>query len=322
MADRSVTLVAAAEVAIGGRLTLPPGCYRAVKRRIQGPTSKQQFTDPEYLIELSGRQIVAMGGTPGAAGLISAEVDVTQQVREGLLKFSDRSPAPLGRRAFAEYRPKGTSLGTAEFRKRDVQKLAGHTWKRVKPDLAERFRKAVREFKVAALSLSPSSLAMKSRPLRSEKTLFNFVKHLRDFAVPSVVGKLPQFFLSPTARRLWGSASWGAPQLHILVRLRTMRLLAMRRFGSSTDLLCRRRTGPHFRAALRPLGHRSWSHGYRSWFTSPGQPGELLRNPDREELRIVAADQATGQRQDDRSALTSLGADEFILAHKRPPYSS
>jgi hypothetical protein len=241
MAVRSVTLVAAAEVAIGGRLTLPPGCYRAVKRRIQGPTSKQQFTDPEYLIELSGRQIVAMGGTPGAAGLISAEVDVTQQVREGLLKFSDRSPAPLGRRAFAEYRPKGTSLGTAEFRKQGVQKLAGHTWKRVKTDLAERFRKAVREFKAAAPSFSPNSPAMKSRPLRNEKTLFNFVEHLRGFAVPGVVGKLSQFFSSPTARRLWGSASWGAPQLHVLVRLRTMRLLAMRRFGSYTDLLCHRR---------------------------------------------------------------------------------
>jgi hypothetical protein len=245
MVERSVTLVAEAEVAIGGGLTLPPGAYRAVKRRIQGPTSsKQQFTDPEYLIELSGRQIVAMGGTPGAAGLISAEVDVTQQVREGLLELSDRSPAPLARRAFAEYRPKGTSLGTVEFRKQRVQKIAGHTRERVKTDLAKRFRNAVREFKAAALSLSPSSLAMKNRPLRSEKTSLDFVEHLRGFAVPSVVRKLPQFFSSPTAQRLWDSAFWGAPQLQLLVRLRTMRLLAMRRFRSYTDLLCRRRTAP------------------------------------------------------------------------------
>jgi hypothetical protein len=238
MVDRSVTLVAEAEVAIGGGLTLPPGCYRAVKRRIQGPTSpKQQFTDPEYLIELSGRQIVAMGGTPGAAGLISAEVDVTQQVREGLLKFSDRSPAPLGRRAFAEYRPKGTSLGTAEFRKQDVRKIAGHTWGRVKADFADCFGKAARQSKAAAPSFFPSNLAMKYRALRSEKTSLDLVEHLRGFAIPSAVGKLSQFFSSPTARRLWDSASWGAPQLHVLVRLRTMRLLAMRRFRSYTDLL-------------------------------------------------------------------------------------
>jgi hypothetical protein len=251
MADRSVTLVAEAEVAIGGGLTLPPGGYRAVKRRIQGPTSGQQFTDPEYLIELSGRQIVAMGGTPGAAGLISAEVDVTQQVRAGVLKFSDRSPAPLARRAFAEYRAKGTSPGTAEFRKQDVQKIAVHTWGRVKADFADCFGRAARESKAAALSFFSSSLAKKYRFLRSEKTSLDFLEHLRGFAVPSVVGKL-QFFSSPTARRLWDFASWGAPQPHVLVRLRTMRLLAMRRFRSYADLLCRRRTAPSDNHLPRP----------------------------------------------------------------------
>jgi hypothetical protein len=245
MVDRLFTLVAEAEVAIGGGLTLPPGGYRAVKRRIQSPTStKQQFTDPEYLIELSGRQIVAIGGTPGAAGLISAEVDVTQQVRAGLLKFSDRSPGPLGRRALAENRSRGTSPGTAELRKRGAQKISGHTWGRVKADFADCFGKAARQSKAAALSFFSSSLAKKYRFLRSEKTSLDFVEHLRGFAVPSVVGKLPQFFSSPTARRLWDFASWGAPQPHVLVRLRTMRLLAMRRFRSYADLLCPRLTAP------------------------------------------------------------------------------
>ena len=88
MAGRSVTLVASGEVAIEGGLTLPPGRYRAVELRIEVPAlSKREFTDPEYHVELSGRQIVAMGGTLGANGLISAEYDVTRQVREGLLRF-------------------------------------------------------------------------------------------------------------------------------------------------------------------------------------------------------------------------------------------
>jgi hypothetical protein len=137
--DRSVILAAGAGVAIEGGLALPPGYYRAVKRRMENPTpSKRQLTDPEYLIELSGRQIVAMGGSLGAAGLISADVDVTRQVREGLIRLSDRPPAPLARRAFAD----------AEYRSRDtfpggVQKPAGRTWERVRSDLAERFRKAL-----------------------------------------------------------------------------------------------------------------------------------------------------------------------------------
>jgi hypothetical protein len=234
MVDRLFTLVAEAEVAIGGGLTLPPGGYRAVKRRIQSPTStKQQFTDPEYLIELSGRQIVAMGGTPGAAGLISAEVDVTQQVRAGLLKSSDRSPAPLGRRAFAEDRSRGTSQGTAEVRKRGAQKLAVHTWGRVKADFAACFGNAARESKAAVLSFFPNNLTMKYRALRSEKISLDFVGNLRSFAIPSAVGKLSQFFWSPAARHLWDFASWGAPQC--LVRLQTLRLLARRRFRSYTD---------------------------------------------------------------------------------------
>ena len=92
MVDRSVTLVAGAEVAVEGGPRLPPGHYRAVKRRFEAPTpSKRQFTAPEYLIELRGRQIVAMGGTPGAAGLISAEVDVSRQVYEGILAASTSS---------------------------------------------------------------------------------------------------------------------------------------------------------------------------------------------------------------------------------------
>jgi hypothetical protein len=241
MVDRLFTLVAEAEVAIGGGLTLPPGAYCAVKRRNQSPTStRQQFSDPDYLIELSGRQIVAMGGTPGVAGLISAEVDVTQQVRAGLLKLRDRSPAPLGRRAFAEYRSRGTSPGTAELRKRGAQKLAVHTWGRVKADFAACVEKAARESKAAALSFFPSNLAMKYRALRSEKTLLDFVEHLRGFAIPSAVGKLSQFFWSPAARHLWDFASWGVPKHHVLVRLRTMRRLAMGRFESYTNLLCRR----------------------------------------------------------------------------------
>jgi hypothetical protein len=146
MVDRSVILVADAGVAIEGGLTLPPGYYRAVKRRIEGPTpSKPQPTDPEYLIELSGRQIVAMGGTLGAAGLISANVDVTRQAREGLLRLSDRPPATVARRAF-EYRSRGTFPGAAGLQKPGVQNPAGRAWERVRSDLAERFRKVRSRF--------------------------------------------------------------------------------------------------------------------------------------------------------------------------------
>jgi hypothetical protein len=191
--DRSVTLVAGAEVAIEGALTLPPGCYRAVKRQIEVPTpSKRQFTDPEYLIELSGRQIVAMGGTPGAVGLISAEVDVSRQVREGLLRLSDRPPAPLARRAFAEYRTRGTFPGAAELRKQGVQKLPGRTWERVTSNLAERLRKTLREVKAAPLPF-PGDLATTLRPLQREKASADFIERLRGLAVPDVVGKLFQF---------------------------------------------------------------------------------------------------------------------------------
>jgi hypothetical protein len=91
---RSVILIAGAGVALEGGLRLPPGYYRAVKRRIEGSTpSKRQLTDPEYLIELSGRQIVAMGGSLGAAGLISADVDVTRQVREVIISRARRFSA-------------------------------------------------------------------------------------------------------------------------------------------------------------------------------------------------------------------------------------
>jgi hypothetical protein len=247
MADRSVTLVAGAEVAIEGALRLPPGCYRAVKRQIEVPApSKRQFTDPEYLIELSGREIVAMGGTPGAVGLISAEVDVSRQVREGLLTLSDRPPPPLARRAFAEYR-RGGSPGAAELRKQSVQKLAGCTWERVKSDFAERLRKTLREVKASPLQF-PSDLAMKLRPLQREKTSADFIERLRGLAVLNVVGKLFQFFSSPIscalnvdankllkAQHLRCSVFLRASQLHFLIRLRTLNLLAVRR------LRCRRR---------------------------------------------------------------------------------
>jgi hypothetical protein len=247
MVDRSVTLVAGAEVAIEGALTLPPGCYRAVKRQIEVPTpSKRQFTDPEYLIELSGRQIVAMGGTPGAAGLISAEVDVSRQVRESLLRLSDRPPAPLARRAFAEHRSRGISPGPAELRKQGVQKLAGYIWERVKSDPAERLRKTLREIKAVALPF-PGDLAMKLRPLLRGKTSANFVDRLRGLAVSNVVRKLFQFFSSPIsgafnvyankllkAQHLRYSAFFGAPQLHVLIHLRRTHLLAVRRLRSHT----------------------------------------------------------------------------------------
>jgi hypothetical protein len=89
MVDRAVTLFANTEVAIDGGLTLPPGRYRGVNRRIEVSTlSKRRSVDAEYLIELSGKQIVAMGGTLGVAGLISAELDVTPQVRDGRLQLS------------------------------------------------------------------------------------------------------------------------------------------------------------------------------------------------------------------------------------------
>jgi hypothetical protein len=153
MPDRSVTLVAGAEVAVQGGLRLPPGRYRAVKRRFEAPTpSKRQFADPEYLIELSGRQIVAMGGTPGAAGLISAEVDVSRQVYEGILRLSDRQPVPLAHEPLdVEYRPIGMPLGAVELRGQDVLKLAGRTWERGKSDLADCLRLVLREIKTAPL---------------------------------------------------------------------------------------------------------------------------------------------------------------------------
>jgi hypothetical protein len=174
--DRSVILVAGAGVAIEGGLTLPPGYYRAVKRRMEDPTpSKRQLTDPEYLIELSGRQIVAMGGSLGAAGLISADVDVTRQVREGLIWLSDRSPAPLPRRAFAEYRSRDTFPG-------GVQKPAGRIWERVRSDLAECFRKALQEFEAAFLSF-PSDLATKLRLLSRGRTSLVFTEQLRSLAL-------------------------------------------------------------------------------------------------------------------------------------------
>jgi hypothetical protein len=248
MVDRSVTLVANAEVSIEGGLTLPPGYYRAVKRQIEVRTpSKQQFTDPEYLIELSGRQIVTMGGTPGAAGLIWAEVDVSRQVRESLLSLSDRPPAPLARRGFAEHRSRGISPGAAELRKQGVQKLGGCTWERAKSDLAERLRKTPREIKAARLPL-PGDLAMKLRRLLREKTSADFIDRLRGLAVSNVVGKLFQFFSSPIsgafnvyankllkAQHLSCSVFLGAPQLHVLIRLRRMHLLAVRRLRSRTD---------------------------------------------------------------------------------------
>jgi hypothetical protein len=116
MVDRSVTLIAGAEVPIEGALTLPPGYYRAVKRQIEVSTpTKRQFTEPEYLIELSGRQIVAMGGTPGAIGLISAEVDVSRQVREGLLRLSDRPPAPRAVQPSPSTAPEASPLGRQSF---------------------------------------------------------------------------------------------------------------------------------------------------------------------------------------------------------------
>jgi hypothetical protein len=153
---RSVILIAGAGVALEGGLRLPPGYYRAVKRRIEGSTpSKRQLTDPEYLIELSGRQIVAMGGSLGAAGLISADVDVTRQVREGLLMLSDGQPAPLARKVVTKSCSRNTLPG-------GLQKPPGRTWERVRSDLAERFRKPLQEFEAAFVSF-PSDLATKVR---------------------------------------------------------------------------------------------------------------------------------------------------------------
>jgi hypothetical protein len=185
MVDRSITLIAGAEVAVEGGLRLPQGHYRAVKRRFEAPTpSKRQFTDPEYFIELSGRQIVAMGGSLGAAGLITADVDVTRQVREGLLRLSDRQPAPLACRAFAEYRSRDTFPG-------GPQKPPGRTWERVRSDLAERLRNPLQEFEAAFLSF-PSDLATKLRLLRRGRTSLVFTEQLRSLAV----GPL-RFFSSP-----------------------------------------------------------------------------------------------------------------------------
>jgi hypothetical protein len=170
MVDRLVTLVAGGEVAVEGGLSLPPGHYRAVMRRFRAPTpSKRQFADTEYLIELSGRQIVAMGGTPGAAGLISAEVDVSRQVYEGILRLSDRRPALLAHEPFdVEYRPQGIPREAVESRRQDVLKLAGCTWERVKSDLADCLRLMLREIKAAPLPF-PSSQAIHSDPSSAGK---------------------------------------------------------------------------------------------------------------------------------------------------------
>jgi hypothetical protein len=175
MVDRLVTLVAGADVAVEGGLRLPPGHYRAVKRRFEAPTpSKRQFTDPEYLIELSGRQIVAMGGTPGAAGLISAEVDVSRQVFEGILRLSDRQPVPHAYGPFdVEYRPLGISLGAAELQKQDVLKLAGRSWARVRSDLVNSLRRVLREIKEAPLSTGQAIDSDASRAGRLRRILWS-----------------------------------------------------------------------------------------------------------------------------------------------------
>jgi hypothetical protein len=137
MAGRSVTLVASDEAAIEGGLTLPPGRYRAVERQIEVPAlSKPQFTDPEYHIELSGRQIVAMGGTLGANGLVSAEYDVTRQVREGILRFGtipggltfhEPADAVAAGRRISEYQTFQKLFGRGAFkiRRRLVRAAAG-----------------------------------------------------------------------------------------------------------------------------------------------------------------------------------------------------
>jgi hypothetical protein len=230
--DRSVILVAGAGVAIEGGLTLTQGYYRAVKRQMESPTpSKRQLTDPEYLIELSGRQIVAMGGSLGAAGLISADVDVTRQVREGLIRLSDRPPAPLARRAFAECRSRETFPG-------GVQKPAGHTWERVRSDLAGRLRKALQEFAAAFLSF-PGDLATKVRLLRRGRTSLVFTKQLRSLAVwPSrlfsspISGAFNVYADNSTSEML---RFWRASQLHVLTRIRTTHLFAVRSLRSNPD---------------------------------------------------------------------------------------
>src|SRR5262249_36257478 len=112
----------------------------------------------------------------------------------------------------------------------------------VNNDLPQQFKKGIREFEAAACSFLRSSLAMKWRPLHSERTPLDFV--WRGFAVRSVVGTLLEFFSRPTARHLCSPVSWAASISHVMIHLRTMRRLVMQRLESYTDVLCRRRAAP------------------------------------------------------------------------------
>ncbi|WP_336055213.1 hypothetical protein [Nitratireductor sp. CH_MIT9313-5] len=75
------------EIDVNPTITLPPGTYEAEAKQFGVPTlgGRISWTDPEYLIELSGDQIQQYGGKPNATPLISAEYDVTQFVKKGVL---------------------------------------------------------------------------------------------------------------------------------------------------------------------------------------------------------------------------------------------
>jgi hypothetical protein len=82
---RNTTLVASGSVELEGGLTLPPGRYRAIKKRIRIVTAggKTTHSPPEYLLDLSACQLIETVDKP-------AVVEVTEHVRLGALRDIDR----------------------------------------------------------------------------------------------------------------------------------------------------------------------------------------------------------------------------------------
>jgi hypothetical protein len=86
---RAVALMADIAVAIEGGLILPAGKYPGVEMQfsMRAIGGRRSIIPPEYLIELSPKQIVEMGGK-ATRHEISREFDVTHQVRMGRLKVA------------------------------------------------------------------------------------------------------------------------------------------------------------------------------------------------------------------------------------------
>ena len=85
---RSVRLTAAAPVEIEPGIILPAGIYEGVEKRLGVPLmAGMSWTPPEYHLELSEVQLVAMGAKP-TPNMISTEYDLSKFVRLGQITVS------------------------------------------------------------------------------------------------------------------------------------------------------------------------------------------------------------------------------------------